>query len=115
MNVNDLTFGQLKEIGALLNPVSNDEVMIDKKWVGEKVMIFLSFGFIFVGNLYTDNDKYRLENAWNCRRQTEGQGWAHIAREGKQICTIDDYQDEPIYFYRDKILFIRKVDAKKWD
>jgi hypothetical protein len=112
MNIDDLTFGEIKKINMLFN---SEQTVNCKPWKGEKVMIFFTHGFIFVGDLYSDGDNYTLKNAYNCRRQTEGQGWGYIAREGKKRCTVDDYQDEPLYFHKDKILFVRGVDAEKWD
>ena len=112
MNIGNLTFSELKQASTMLN-LKNEETR-EEEWHGQKVMLFMTHGFIFVGDLYSDVGGYWLDNAWNCRYQEEGQGWGHIARMGKRSCSVDDYQDEPLHFYRDKILFIRKVDADKW-
>ncbi len=85
---------------------------------GEKVMVFLHDGFIFVGDIYADKkghgDCMWLEKAMNCRFQETGKGWGWVAAHGQEHCITDDYSHAPVRFNRQQLLFTIGVPKEKW-
>ena len=88
------------------------------KFSGEMRMVFIAGGFVFVGNTYRDENNprmLRVENAYNCRCQSEGRGWGFVAKMGKTGCVLDSYSETPLDFHEDQLTFSIPLDASKWD
>ena len=81
---------------------------------GERTMVTMTHGWVFVGDLYCENGQCTLKNAMNCRRHTTGKGWGHVAAEGKESCITDAYPGFPLRFQQSQIVFTQEVDPKKW-
>ena len=87
MNLDDLTLGQLKEIGALFN---SNNVQPPKNTNGELQIVVLPRGHVLVGNLYTFGNDCELRNASTVRRWGTDSGLGQLAIEGPQENTILD-------------------------
>lgn len=82
ININEMTIGEAKELSRIFG---NEKPHTEKHPLdGEKVVMALANGFVFVGRLSTSNHGFRLDDAQNVRfwAKREG-GLPELAMNGR--------------------------------
>ena len=105
-NIDNLTFGQIKEIAKLAGNVSGDKAA--HPLIGKKVLVVIQHGFIFFGTLTSTNGYLTLSDASNIRYwQTRTGGLQELIEKGTvKDDKIDKCSSSPVI---NEHLFIQEI------
>lgn len=91
-----------------------DEKLMDKTFgVGEKRIVILQRGWVYVGDYYIDGNECRLENAACIRNWGTSKGLGELAEEGPLSGTKLD-PSPTVNFHRAGEVHTLLCNSKKW-
>jgi hypothetical protein len=110
-NINDLTLGQVKELGKLFNQSGVSKLTVEEDW-GTQIVI-LQRGWVAVGKVTKNGDYFTIDNASIIRRWGTTKGLGQLATEGK----LSNTELEPtprMRFQELTVISFIKCDESKW-
>ena len=108
MKIDDLTFGELKQIAAMFNNQKNTETLDEGHCV-----VLLDRGFIMVGHLVIEGNWATIKDARCLRSWSSGKGLEWHIENGKEKTTLDGVKTNR-RCHISKLQNWAKTDESKW-
>lgn len=85
ININELTIGQAKELVEMFGAPASPRERVEHGWV----IAVLDRGFIYVGEVATDNEWCHITDAWNIRRWGTEHGLGQLVEGPTENTKLD--------------------------